>query len=79
MSAPGTCRIIIYSKERNTTADVIKCCDEEVRQKFLSVPLTKATTWTAEDCDKSQRTRHCIRNRSNNCAVGSGLTTNRKA
>jgi hypothetical protein len=79
MSAPGTCGIIIYSKERNNIADVAKYCEEEVGQKFLSAPVTKATAWTAVHCNESRRTRYCIRSRSNNCAVRSGLTTHSKA
>jgi hypothetical protein len=44
----------------------------------VCVPVTKATAQTAEHCDESG-TRRFVRNRSNNCAVGSELTTHRKA
>jgi hypothetical protein len=79
ISAPGKCAITIHSKERNITADVTKCCNEEAGQKFLSVSVTKATARAAEHGNKSVSTRQCIRNKSNNCTVDSVLTTPRKA
>jgi hypothetical protein len=48
--------LTIHSKERNIIANVIKCCDEEAEQKYLSVPITKATARAAEYCNVSSRT-----------------------
>lgn len=50
--APGNCAITISSKEKNITAEVTKC-DEEAGQKFLNVPVTKATARAAEHCNES--------------------------
>jgi hypothetical protein len=51
MSAQRKRVLTIHSKERNITANVIKCCDEEPEQKYLSVTITKATARAAEYCN----------------------------
>jgi hypothetical protein len=48
MSAQRECGLTIHSKGRNIIANVIKCCDEEAEQKYLSVPITKATARAAK-------------------------------
>jgi hypothetical protein len=69
------CGRTIHSKERNIIANVIKCCDEEAEQKYLSVPITKATARAAKYCNISSRTIQHIRNESNNCVVDDELST----
>jgi hypothetical protein len=64
-----------HSKERNIIANVIKCCDEEAEQKYLSVPITKATARAAKYYNLSSRTIQGIRNDSNNYVVDGELST----
>jgi hypothetical protein len=75
MSAQRKRGLTIHSKERNIIANVINCCDEEAEQKYLSVPITKATARAAKYCNVSSRTIQCIRNESNNCVVDGELST----
>jgi hypothetical protein len=79
MSAQRKRELIILSKERSITANVIKCCDEETEQKYLSVPITKDTARAAKYCNVSSRTIQHIRNESNNCVVDGELSTPGKA
>jgi protein involved in ribonucleotide reduction len=74
MSAQRKHGLTIHSKERNIIENVIKCCDEEAEQKYLSVPITKATARAAKYCYVSSRTIQCIRNESNNCVVDGVLS-----
>jgi hypothetical protein len=66
--------LTIHSNERNIIANVMKCCDEEVQQKYLSVLITKATARAAEYFNVSSRTIQRIRNESN-CLVDGKLST----
>jgi hypothetical protein len=67
--------LTVHSKERNITANAVKCCDKEAEQKYLSVPITKANARAAKYCNVSSRTIQRIRNESNNCIVDGELST----
>jgi hypothetical protein len=56
-----------------------KCCDKEAEQKYLCVPITKATARAAKYCDVSSRTIQRIRQESNTCVVDGELSTPGKA
>jgi hypothetical protein len=56
MSAQGKRGLTIHSKERNIIANVIKFCDEEAKQKYLSVPITMTTARAAKYCNASPKT-----------------------
>jgi hypothetical protein len=74
MSAQTKYGLTVHSKERDI-ANVMKCCDKEAEQKYLSVPITKITARAAEYCSVLSRIMQCFRNESNNCIVGCGLST----
>jgi hypothetical protein len=78
MSAQRKHGLTIHSKERNIIANIIKCCDEEAEQKYISVPIPKATARAAKYCNVSSRTIQRIRNESNNYTVDGKLSTPRK-
>lgn len=65
----------IQSTERNIIACVIKCCDEEAEQKFLTVPLNKATARAARYCNTSLKTVQRIRNELKRSPEGAVLPT----
>jgi hypothetical protein len=75
MSAQRKRGLTIHSKDRNIIANVIKCCDEEVEQKYLSVPITKAIARATKYCNISSRTIQRIRNESTNCVVDGEMST----
>jgi hypothetical protein len=78
MSAQRKRGLTIHSKETNIIANVIKCCVEEAEEKYLSVPVTKATARAAKYCNISSRTIKHIRNESNNFVVDGELSTSGK-
>lgn len=55
-------RLTIHSGERELIRNVIHCCDEESRNKSLSLPLHKATLRAAKYCNVSEKTVKRIRN-----------------
>lgn len=65
----------IQSEERNIIACVIKCCDEESRQKCLAIPLSQSTERAARYCNKSMRTILRIRNEIRRNPEGAVLPT----
>jgi hypothetical protein len=68
------CGLTIHRKEKNIIANIIKRYGERAEQKYLSVPIAKATSRAAKYCNVSSRIQ-CIRIQSINCALDAQLST----